>query len=47
MLRKARPDLAERYWQGVLWSPSYFATSCGGAPVSIVRQYIEQQRTPD
>ncbi|HEX7267200.1 MAG TPA: IS200/IS605 family transposase [Streptosporangiaceae bacterium] len=29
---------------GHLWSPSYFAASCGGAPLSIVRQYIEQQR---
>ncbi|PYD49406.1 IS200/IS605 family transposase, partial [Komagataeibacter saccharivorans] len=28
-------------------SPSYFAASCGGAPLSIIRQYIEQQRTPD
>ncbi|WP_278976916.1 transposase, partial [Oligella urethralis] len=25
------------------WSPSYFASSCGGAPISIVWQYIEQQ----
>jgi putative transposase len=32
---------------GHLWSPSYFAASCGGAPLSIVRQYIEQQRRPD
>lgn len=32
--------------KGVLWSPSYFASSCGGPPISIVRQYIEQQRTP-
>lgn len=31
---------------GQLWSPSYFAASCGGAPISIVRQYIEQQRRP-
>jgi putative transposase len=45
-LRKERPDIASRYWKGVLWSPSYFAGSCGGAPISIVRQYIEQQRTP-
>jgi REP element-mobilizing transposase RayT len=22
------------------------ASSCGGAPISIVRQYIEQQQTP-
>ncbi|MBI6184983.1 IS200/IS605 family transposase, partial [Proteus mirabilis] len=27
-------------------SPSYFAESCGGAPISIIRQYIEQQETP-
>ncbi|MBS3831461.1 IS200/IS605 family transposase, partial [Proteus mirabilis] len=26
--------------------PSYFARSCGGAPISIIRQYIEQQETP-
>lgn len=47
LLRKERPDIASRYWKGALWSPSYFASSCGGAPISIVRQYIEQQRTPD
>ncbi|HCT1402879.1 IS200/IS605 family transposase, partial [Proteus mirabilis] len=23
-----------------------FAGSCGGAPISIIRQYIEQQETP-
>jgi putative transposase len=31
---------------GHFWSPSYFAASCGGAPLSVVRQYIEQQRRP-
>lgn len=31
---------------GHLWSPSYFAASCGGAPLSIVRHYIEQQQRP-
>ena len=45
-LRNARPDVQGRYWNGKLWSPSYFAASCGGAPVSIVRQYIERQQTP-
>ena len=48
VLRKERPDIAKRfYYKGVLWSPSYFASSCGGAPISIIRQYIEQQQTPD
>lgn len=46
MLRKERPDLRKRYWKNVLWSPSYFASSCGGAPISIIKQYIEQQQTP-
>ncbi|MDE3207622.1 MAG: transposase, partial [Pseudomonadota bacterium] len=30
----------------VLWSPSYFASSCGGAPINIIEQYIKQQETP-
>lgn len=32
--------------RGVLWSPSYFAASCGGAPIEILRKYIEDQRSP-
>jgi putative transposase len=31
---------------GHLWSPSYFSASCGGAPLAIIRQYIEQQQRP-
>ena len=40
LLRKERPDVQKHYWKGVLWSPSCFASSCGGAPISIVRQYM-------
>lgn len=47
LLRKKYPELLKSYWKGVLWSPSYFAGSCGGAPISIIKQYIEQQNTPD
>ena len=43
-LRQQHPEIAARYYKGVLWSPSYFAASCGGAPLSIIRQYIEDQR---
>jgi putative transposase len=46
LLRQQRLDIRKRHWKGVLWSPGYFASSCGGAPNSIVRQYIEQQKTP-
>ena len=31
---------------GHFWSPSYFAASCGGAPLSTIRQHIDQQRHP-
>ena len=29
-----------------LWSRSYFAASVGGAPIEVLKQYIEQQNTP-
>lgn len=43
-LRAFRPEITGRYRKGVLWSASYFAASCGGAPLTIVRQYVENQR---
>ena len=46
LLRIERPDLEKRYWNNVLWSPSYFAASCGGALLAIIQQYVEQQKTP-
>ncbi|GAQ57961.1 IS200/IS605 family transposase [Streptomyces acidiscabies] len=30
-----------------LWAPSYFAGSCGGAPIQTVKDYIENQKRPD
>ncbi len=48
--RKLRDEF--RYWinqhsmNGHLWSPSYFAASCGGAPLSVVKHYIGDQRRP-
>lgn len=45
MLRaKEFEEVQKRLWGGHLWSPSYFAVSCGGAPIDIVRKYIEDQR---
>jgi putative transposase len=48
LLRKNHyPSVRSKLWGNSLWSPSYFAGSCGGAPLTIIRQYIEQQQTPD
>ncbi len=41
------PELHKVAWKSdVLWSPSYFAGSVGGAPIEVLRQYIEQQNRP-
>ena len=44
--RRLRPEFTSRVNRhirhGHFWSPSYVAASCGGAPPSIIRQYIEQ-----
>ncbi|MFE3416733.1 transposase, partial [Streptomyces mirabilis] len=33
-------------WGGHFWSGSYFAGSCGGAPLTVVKQYIDNQQRP-
>lgn len=43
-MRQEFPDLARHYYRASkLWSGSYFAGSVGGAPITILHQYIEQQ----
>jgi putative transposase len=45
--KKNYPSIQKKIFGGSLWSPSYFAGSCGGAPIAILRQYIENQRSPN
>ena len=46
-LRQEFPDHIRKYlWGDHFWSPSYFAASCGGAPLSIIKEYIDQQKHP-
>lgn len=44
--KKNYPTIQNALWGSSLWSPSYFAGSCGGAPLEVIRQYIQQQQTP-
>ena len=44
--RRLRQRYQVRTHREHLWSPSYFAASCGGAPLSIIRAYVENQRRP-
>ncbi|MEU0521266.1 IS200/IS605 family transposase [Streptosporangium sp. NPDC006007] len=46
-MRQEFPELARHYYRAnKLWSGSYFAGSVGGAPLSVLRRYIEQQNRP-
>ena len=44
--RDFKEEISKLLWKNVLWSPSYFCGSCGGAPLNIVKEYIHQQETP-
>ncbi|MEU4087724.1 transposase, partial [Streptomyces aureus] len=47
LLRKEYDNHVRQYlWQGRFWSSSYFAGSCGGAPLTVVKQDIENQKYP-
>lgn len=48
LIRKEfQEHLNKIYWKKpVFWSRSYCILSCGGAPLSVIKQYIEQQNEP-
>lgn len=49
--RLIRRDFGEQlrriYHKPVFWSRSYCIISCGGAPLSVIKQYVEQQEAPE
>ena len=47
LLQQYPAHVRKYLWGKHFWSPSYFAASCGGASLSIIKQYIEQQNRPD
>lgn len=42
LLRQEFPSLRTRL--PTLWTNSYFVATCGGAPLALIKQYIEQQK---
>lgn len=48
LLRRDYAEWLEKfYWKKVLWSGSYFVSTCGGAPLTVIKQYIQQQKAPE
>lgn len=49
--RKVRKEFAEHigkfYWEPVFWKKAYFIASAGGAPLELVKQYIQNQGDRD
>ncbi len=46
-MRSEFPEMARHYYKAnKLWSGSYFAGSVGGAPLDVLRRYIESQNRP-
>lgn len=45
--KKGYPTIQRALWENALWSPSYFASSCGGAQLDIIQQYIQAQSSPE
>ena len=43
--KKSYPSIQKKLWGGSLWSPSSFAGSCAGAPISIllIKSFIYKQ----
>ena len=40
-------QLRRVYSKPTFWSRSYCIISCGGAPLSVIKQYVEQQSAPE
>ena len=46
LIRKEFQDHLKHYfWKPIFWSRSYCILSCGGAPLTIIKQYIENQKS--
>ncbi len=46
MLKKEFPEeVKKHYWGKVsFWSNSYYVASCGGAPIKVLKKYIQNQK---
>jgi len=43
LLKKEFPEVKAKLWKEAFWSGSYCLITVGGAPISILKQYIESQ----
>lgn len=46
VLKKEFPEVRKKLWKENFWSQSYCLISVGGAPIEVLKRYIEQQSGP-
>jgi len=42
-LKKEFPDIRKKLWKEKFWTSSYFVVTSGGAPLEVIKKYIEEQ----
>lgn len=43
LIKKEYPEIKEKLWKEYFWSRSFFLASVGGAPLEVLKDYIETQ----
>ena len=43
LIKKEFPEIRERLWKEYFWSKSFCLLTAGGAPIEVIREYIESQ----
>ena len=43
IIKKEYPEIREKLWKECCWSQSFCLLTAGGAPIEVIRQYIESQ----
>ncbi|MDI6600242.1 MAG: IS200/IS605 family transposase [Thermoanaerobacteraceae bacterium] len=43
LIKKEYPQIKQKLWKEYFWSRSYCLLTSGGAPIEVIKQYIESQ----
>ena len=47
LLKKEFPEIRQKLWKECFWSQSFCLLTTGGAPIEVIRKYIETQGEKD
>lgn len=47
LIKKEHPEIREKLWKEAFWSKSFCLLSTGGAPIEVIRKYIDSQGESD